>query len=129
MNTKIELMYRDGDNYKAFITVVVSGVITDEQTATMQEGLTDGHFIIAEQVGLPTPSEAFMGLDSFPSESDHVYTTVCEFYENEPDASDLHTTDSPTIDMDVGELVRRIDEADWDVGVEMERLGFPSGGG
>ena len=119
-------MYRDADNYKQDITIVFSGLITDEQIAAIKAKMEDGYFIIAEQLGLPSPSQLMADQYDFPSESDHVWTTVTAFEDETPTAASLHTSqpaDSPQFSVEA--LVSAFENlAAWDVAKEMDRLGL-----
>ena len=42
MNTKIEYLYRDADNYKVWNTCVVCGEITEQQKETIINSLDGG---------------------------------------------------------------------------------------
>lgn len=53
MNTKIEYLYRDADNYKVHNACVVRGEITDQQKAAIINSLDDGVYFIPSKVGLP----------------------------------------------------------------------------
>lgn len=53
MNTRIEYLYRDGSNYKAFNTAVVSGTLSQPQIDRIYSCLEDGERFIPRQVGLP----------------------------------------------------------------------------
>lgn len=123
-NTELSLMYRDADNYKAHMTVVLAGVITDEQLAAIKPKLFDHYFIIAEQVGLPTPSFQFCGYDNWPNEDcDHVYTTWGDFEDGIPKAVDMLTDSEPTIELTVEQLVANILAVEeWDVEKEWQRM-------
>lgn len=121
-NTKISLMYRDADNYKAHKEVIVSGAITAEQIQQIRSGLEDGQFIIADQVGLPTPSFDFMKYDSWPNDdSDHVWTTLPDF-EGDVSPAELHTTDEETEEITIEQLAEAIANAKWDVPTEWARM-------
>ncbi len=123
-NTELFLMYRDADNYKAYLTVVLAGAITDEQLAAIKPKLSDGCFIIAEQVGLPTPSFQFSHYDNWPNEDcDHVFTTWGAFEGGVPTAAEMLTDDEPTIELTVDQLVVNILAVEeWDVEKEWRRM-------
>lgn len=130
MNTQISLMYRDADNYKTYHTEVLAGEITAEQVAAVAEALDDGTFLIAEQVGLPTPSFSEVGRRGWPSNaSDHVFTTLASFEEaleegkDLPSLESLLTEDAPTLAMDIATLVERIvGVSEWFVKPEWARM-------
>ena len=126
MNTLITLKYVDADNYKQSIEFVLAGEITDEQITTISAKLEDGECIIAQQLGLPTPSEKMAELHTFPTESDHVFTTIEEFQDGLPKAIDMLTDDVPTIpDYSADTFVMSIlSVTEWDIQTEMTRLGM-----
>ena len=126
MNTKITLKYVDADNYKQQIDYVLKGEITDKQLNEIVEYLEDGECIIAEQIGLPTPALLFAENYDFPTEDDHVFTTIQEFQSGVPEASSLLTEEPPTDpNYTVDVFCNKIIEADgWDVTNEVNRLGM-----
>lgn len=123
MNTLITLMYRDAANYKSFCREVVRGEITAEQLAAISPKLEDGCMLIAEAVGLPTPSFLFEGKDDFPNDDiDHVFTTLCAVEDGDA-PKELHTAEAPTLDMSVDELVAAIVAInEWPIGAEWDRM-------
>lgn len=125
MNTKLELMYRDQDNYKKSMYVVLAGAISKNQIGVISENLEDGMFVICDQLGLPTPSEKLSADYEFPTGSDHVWTTLADFEDGEPSPEMLHSSDEATIDMTIDDLVSRIKNVSWNVCTEIARLGIP----
>ena len=93
MNTQIEYLYRDADNYKKYNLVIVKGEITDEQKSIIISSLDDGdgHFI-PEQIGLPIER-----LDDELTEADHCW---CELIED----GLLPTPDDATVDITISDL-------------------------
>lgn len=123
-NTKLELMYRDGDNYKTFLDYILTGPITEAQIAELKSLLTDGCDVIANEVGLPTPAEG-MFVDYEPSEQDHPYTTLVALDCAKPNLSDFLTCDPADTDLTVDELIIEVRAAKWNEMAEIERLGIP----
>ena len=126
MNTKIHLMYRDADNYKAMCSVVLPGAITQEQHQKVSQHLSDGIFVIAEEVGLPDPAEKFAQRYDYPTESDHVWTTMCD-WEPGSTASSMHTAEEVSegyTNLPIETLVQRIMAAPKDECAAMARLGM-----
>lgn len=132
-NTKLNLLYVDAANYKTSLTVVLAGAITDEQIAAIKPKLDYGTGIIAEQVGLPTPSFNSRGNDGWPSDDvDHVFTTLLDFEdfqvsqdanEDLPAASEMLTDDAPSLGVTIGSLVSNILAVEsWDVAAEWQRM-------
>ena len=102
-NTRIEFLYRDASNYKAYNSVVVSGTFTDEQIGRIMDCLEDGMYFIPEQIDWPV--ERFSSI----TEDDHPWCELCE--------TDFEITEQkPTITMTVDEIVSRFAAAkdNWD---------------
>ena len=53
MNTQINYLYRDADNYKSFNNCVIRGQLTPEQKSEIKGCLEHGEFFIPSLVGLP----------------------------------------------------------------------------
>lgn len=121
MNTKIEYLYRDADNYKTWNEVIVPGEITEDQKKVIMKSLDSGEYFIPEQIGLPIERP-----DDELTEADHCF---CELEE-----SGITLTDEPCTElMSVNELTERFRKAGkdgWDAvkyGVDVgvsEMLGF-----
>lgn len=124
MNTKLQLCYSDGSNFKQFLNVILKGEITDDQLVAIQENLDEDEYMIAFQVGLPTISELFADNYEFPTAEDHVWTQILDF-EGELSSKDMLTSEAPTLNISVDEFVSRITSVVWDEIGEMERLGIP----
>lgn len=130
MNTKLNLLYRDASNYKTYHAEVLSGAITVEQLAAISAKLDDGVFLIAEQVGLPTPSFIDVGNAGWPKrQEDHVFTTLADFEEaledgnDLPSPGDLLTDEPPTLAMDVATFAAKVEAVvSWDVKGEWARM-------
>lgn len=120
-NTSLTICYRDGGNNKENTDVVISGLITEEHIAAIRSHLDDGEYFIANQVGLPTPSEKFAKKYDFPLEdSDHVFSTL--FYDG-CTADEMHTHAEPTLEMSVEDLVEMFRNVkSWDEAAEWHRL-------
>ena len=92
-NTRIEFLYRDASNYKAYNSVVVSGTFTDEQINQIIDSLEDGMYFIPEQIGFPV--ERFGSI----TEDDHCWCELTAF--------DFETTDDePTLKMSANEVLK-----------------------
>lgn len=124
MNTGLQLQYYDESGYSQSIDVILRGEITSSQIKTIGMSLNEGDSIIAEQVGLPTPSEQFASEFEFPTDNDHVWTTINEFRDGEPVAENMLTDGEPNIDMSVDQFIESLQQVNWDIGGEMERLGI-----
>lgn len=123
MNTQLALMYRDASNYKISLDVVLAGVLSEPDIAEIKNKLVDGQFVIAHQIGLPTPSVRFASKYSFPTEDDHVYTTLSDFEDETPTPQSLITDDDQIL-MSTSDFMARIRAVVWDEGAEMQRLGM-----
>lgn len=130
MNTKLCLLYRDANNFKTYRSEVLVGAITVEQLDTLSAHLEDGVFLIAEQVGLPTPSFSAVGSAGWPRKrDDHVYTTLADFEEaleegmERPNPSDMLTDAPATLAMDVTTFVAKVAAiSEWDARTEWARM-------
>lgn len=128
--TKLSLLYRDANNYKEYHPEVLAGEISEEQLRLIAAKLDDGVFLIAEQVGLPTPSFIDVGNSGWPRKNeDHVFTTLVVFEEAQedgndlPEPSDLLTDEPPTLAMDVAAFVAKVQAVSaWDVKAEWARM-------
>lgn len=95
MNTRINYLYRDADNYKAHNECVVRGEITSEQKAVIISCLDEGEFFIPRLVGMPERK-----FDTYDPTSDHPWMELREDgFEN--------TKEEPTVDVTVEEIVER----------------------
>lgn len=92
MNTKIEYLYRDADNYKVWNTCVVCGEITEQQKETIFNSLDGGEYFIPSKVGLPEKR-----FENYDAEVDH------DWFELQKDSFD-DTDLPPTVDTTASEL-------------------------
>lgn len=93
MNTRINYLYRDADNYKMPNSCVVSGKISQDQIDTIIDTLDEGEYFIPHLVGLP--EEKF---DTYDPQSDHPFFEL--------DADSFETTMArATIELTVESLV------------------------
>lgn len=131
MNSVLELTYKDADGFTQCDSYVVEGLFTQEEILEMQSimGRIDSEacFVIAHELGLPTPSEKMADEDDgcFPSSQDHVFTMVDLFRDHTPTPTHFQT-DEPATDAGVstGVLLARFRQAQWDIAAEMARLGM-----
>jgi|SRR5690554_3045408 len=119
-NIEVTVQYADASNWKQQATVILSGTPEAEDIRTAVENLIDGEFLIAHQVGLPTPQEGSDGDD------DHVLCTldILEGATPENDIECFLTDSKPTLNMTAAELLRKIATQKWDIPAEMARLGL-----
>lgn len=73
MNTRINYLYRDADNYKAYNSCVVAGEIAQEQIDTILDCLMDGEYFVPRMVGLPEKK-----FDTYDPGADHPYFELDE---------------------------------------------------
>ena len=66
-----EYMYRDGSNYKAWGSLLLSGEPTHEDTNALKECLESGEYFVAEQVGIPPVYKELWELSGGPTDDDH----------------------------------------------------------
>jgi hypothetical protein len=129
MNTKLELSYKDASGWGHSTSFVVNGEITPEEIRRMRNIMlttdSEGCFVIAHELGLPTPAElmAEEGETDFPTSDDHVFTAIDQFKDADPEPKDFLTDEEPTVDyFSTVLLVARMEKAPWDVVAEMKRL-------
>lgn len=105
MNTQINYLYRDADNYKKRHAVIIEGEMTEDQEKAIEECLDEGAYFIPAQVGLP--NERF----DDETEADHPWFEW-EGYEASAAAPTLHIT--------TAELVARFVKAanGWEASVD-----------
>lgn len=96
MNTKINYLYRDADNYKVHNECVIRGEMTDEQEMRIIGSLDDELYFVPNCVGMP---EEKFGSET---EADHPWFEWCG---TEP------TERKPTLDIDAEELTVRFEKA------------------
>jgi len=126
-NTLLTLTYRDAGNFKRQLEEVVRGAISASQVERLSRKFESGYMLIAEQLGLPTPSfEEMPGEEDWPSEElDHVYTSWAQFEDADgaPALSTLLTDRPPTLAMTIDELVARTEAVRrWNVSDEWDRM-------
>jgi hypothetical protein len=66
-----EYLYRDGSNYKAWGSLLVSGEPTPEDITALKECLESGEYFVAEQVGIPPVYKELWELSGGPTSDDH----------------------------------------------------------
>ncbi|WP_461818166.1 hypothetical protein [Faecalimonas sp.] len=110
MNTKINYLYRDADNYKQYNEEIIAGTITEEQIQQILETLSDGEHFIPHLVGF---TEVFCGPIT---DSDHPYFELqkTDFEE---------TKEKPTVNLTAEQLVTEFqrNQKNW----EREAFYFP----
>ncbi len=104
MNTKIEYLYRDACNYKAWQEVILAGEITEEDKQKITDSLECVTDFIPEQVGL----QVFRPWGKITEDD----TCYCEL---EPDTAFTLTDEAPTDDRTIHELAQDFaDQKGWD---------------
>tara|TARA_B100000809_G_scaffold162345_1_gene159669 strand:+ start:275 stop:649 length:375 start_codon:yes stop_codon:yes gene_type:complete len=124
MNSELNLHYKDGSGYNQNIQVIINGTFTDVQLEMIKSKLNDDKFLIAEQVGLPSPQDEMARNNAFPTEEDHVWSSFPEFDDRTPIASEFSTDLPATSKLTVEELVKTFSTIKWQEQEEMERLGL-----
>jgi hypothetical protein len=124
MNSELNLHYKDGAGYNQNIKVVINGTFTDVQLEMIKLKLSDDKYLIAEQVGLPSPQDEMSRSHAFPTEDDHVWSSFPEFDDRTPNASEFSTDLPATSKLTVEELVKKFSTIQWQEQEEMERLGL-----
>ena len=88
MNTRINYLYRDADNYKMPNSCVVIGEISEVQIAEVISCLDCGEYFIPRQVGLPEKR-----FDRFDEEVDHCWFELsADGFEATENVSDIDMT-------------------------------------
>jgi hypothetical protein len=81
-----EYLYRDGSNYKAWGSLLLSGEPTHEDVTALKECLESGEYFVAEQVGIPPVYKELWDLSGGPTDDDHAlheFVTLREATEDE----------------------------------------------
>lgn len=119
MNTRIDYMYRDADNYKQHEWLIVSGAPTQELTDRLEETLDDGEYFLPGRVGLTPLQSMMIDAPNFgESGADHVWHELTGISETESE---------PTRQLTFEELVLAFEKAvegGWDVVAEFESLAY-----
>lgn len=66
-----EYLYRDASNYKAWGTILLSGVPSQNDIAALRARLESGEYFVAEQVGIPAVYKELWDLSGGPTSDDH----------------------------------------------------------
>lgn len=122
MNTCLRLKYRDanGDSWHDY--VIINGAITQAQIDTIRENLEESQ-CIANEIGLTSPANEAFEIKGGYTESDHVYTVLTDFEDNdELTPSDMHTTENAFHDFDITEIVSRFEQSSIDIEKELTRI-------
>jgi hypothetical protein len=122
-NTRIELSYRS-ESGKANSVAILPGAITQQTLDQITELLIDGHQVISEQVGLPSPLEEMLQ-DMDPDETDHVLTSLSAWESGTPSTEDLLTDEHANTDLSPRDLAAGLTSVEWDYRAEQERLDLP----
>lgn len=127
MNTKLTLIYTDAHGHKSYLDVVLRGQMTPRQSGIIYQSLHDNEFLIADQVGLPTPSEQMSQNGPFPTSDDHVWSSIQgDMNLKQGKVGRFFTDEAHTIDMTVEQFAQRMKAVNFDVSAEMARLGIPT---
>lgn len=121
MNTKINYLYRDANNFHFYNECIIYGPITEEQKAAILNSLHEGQYFVPGVVDMP--EERFGSI----SEDDDVWFELGEYSFEE-------TCQAPTLHITADELVVRFQDAakygKWDAAAEaFNRTYFPDNAG
>lgn len=93
INTRVDYLYRDGSNYKMHSCEIVRGAITPEQIKQIEDSLIGGEYFYPSEVGLP----------------ENRFEDFCEgdpdWFEMDTEDNFAETTEAPTVDITVDQLV------------------------
>jgi hypothetical protein len=93
LNTLIEYMYRDADNYKVFREEVLEGLLTEVQIEKIKSTLEEGDSFVPQQVGLQPLQEELQKYDSKNWGVDHPWHDLLEIKQTERESSILTTAE------------------------------------
>ncbi len=109
MNTKIEYMYRDADNYKVSASAIFFGEITEFEMAQVKTSLNEDGCFIPGQVGIADLQDRFATSEPnrWDPDRDHIWHEFETF---------SLTEEAPNTDLTVTEFVSNMKEAagHWD---------------
>lgn len=100
MNTRIDYMYRDADNYKTFSYEIIAGEL---ELGQIRPFLYEQEFFIPSQVGLPDLQ------GSIWTNADHVWHTIEGLF---------ITVEQPTVSLDAKQLLRsmrKMNSEEWNL--------------
>lgn len=124
MYTVIPYFYRDAANYKEGSEIVLDGELTSEEVAAIQSKLSEDEFFIPGDLPGLGIEELQPRLQSFPSEDDHVYHTMCldalKLQSTVPEGTDVISKE------DFVSAFNKIATSEsWDIEACMTRLDIP----
>lgn len=99
MNTQINYLYRDADNYKVWNSCIAEGEITAEDERMIRSKLVDGVYFIPQVVHLPVSKFVH------ETEADHPWF---EWIGTEP------TELAATVNLTIGDVAREFENSVWD---------------
>lgn len=104
INTKINYLYRDAEDYKVHNKCIIKGTFTDKQKKQILDSLESGEFFIPGKVSLPAKQ-----FENWNYETDHPW------FELDEDSFE-ETIDSPTINVTANKLTKLFVESkgDWE---------------
>ena len=70
---RMEYMYRDADNYKAYGVLYLTGRFETKYERTIVDCLESGELFVAEQVNIPTLYSQLWEYSNGPTMADHAY--------------------------------------------------------
>lgn len=102
VNTKIDYLYRDADNYKVWNQCIIEGTLSEEQKQKILDSLFEGEWFIPHMVGLPEKQ-----FEQWDEQSDHPFFELNEYSFEE-------TALSPTVSVKAAELVAAFESCSKD---------------
>lgn len=125
LNTKIEVKYVDNEG-SWHDEVIVQGTPTLEEISAARSNLIDSEYLIAHQVGLPSPiDESISDRGYVDPDVDHCYSTISLLdVTTESELAKLQTKEPYQTDLTVSGLLAHIASHDWDIMAESDRIGL-----
>ena len=92
INTKIEYLYRDADNYKQYNSVIFSGAIPSLSIDSLADRLDEGKYFIPSRLGLEDLQHRMV--DGYNPSVDHPYHELVEIVEVHEPVTDTRSIDA-----------------------------------
>jgi hypothetical protein len=112
MNSLLTYMYRDAGNWKQHKTIILRGIISEDDKEFIRSSLEDQLYFLPEQVGLEALQKRWDSLNDL----DHIW--------HELDVDEIELTEMPpTIKLSAARLIRNFSQLRyWDVSRANRRL-------
>lgn len=121
MFTTLPYLYRDASNYKEGSTIVLDGVLSDDDAAAISATFDSSEFFIPFDLHLGI-AELQSRLTSYPSEDDHVWHTL-ELEDREVTETVPEGTTTLPVTLFVQSFKDVAARGGWDVRRAVDRLG------